>query len=390
MLINESVKTSKILIVDDDIFMRTVLRSIFENEGFFNITEAVNGQDGWEKTLTLFPDIVLLDVNMPIMNGLEYCAKARAHNEFSKMTILVQTGLTDLEEKKNIFAAGATDYVSKPVDGHEILARSLVHLTNTIYLKELEDFNSRARQELQSAKRLVDISLPQESTIKDMKNNSGMEIFSYFQSSSEIGGDFWGVHRIDDHKIGVYVVDFSGHGVDSALNATRLDCLIKSSPDKAGNPAKFMEWLNKSLYNLLPPEQYATMFYGVIDISQNTLSYTTAACPEVFIIRSSSEMQVISGEGYPLGAIKEATYKNETISFNKEDMVMLYSDALIETEDANGNFLSNIQGYFLKNYQGNSPDLLRECFDKFIYNFMSEYGDNLHDDLTIVLCSRAA
>lgn len=385
---SEAIKNSKILIIDDDEIMRVVLRLIFQNQGFTNITEAVNGQDGWEQTIALKPDIVFLDINMPIMNGLEYCTKARANPDFSKMVILVQTGVTDLEEKKNIFAAGATDYVSKPIDPHEIIARSIVHLKNSHYLKELEDFNNRVKKELQSAKRLVDISLPNESLLKNIKHHNGIEIFSYFQSSSEMGGDFWNVHVIDDNKIAIYVVDFSGHGVDSALNATRLDCLIKSSPEKTSDPSKLMEWLNNNLYSLLPAEQYATMFYGVIDTENNRLTYVTAACPEMFILLNSSEAQMISGEGYPLGAVKEVTYNNQTINFNKEDILLLYSDALIETEDSNGNFLSSIPEYFLKNYKGREPALLRECFDMFVYRFMSDYGSKLQDDLTVVLCSR--
>lgn len=379
---------SKILIIDDDAFARMVLRQVFVDKGFTNIEEAANGQEGLEKTIANSPDIVFLDIEMPVMNGFEYCKKIRQNKNFENLVILVQTGLSSVEEKKKIFASGATDYVNKPIDPDEIFARSLVHLKNSVYLKELESFKNRMSLEIQSAKRLIDISLPSEKKIKEIMQDSGVMVVSHFQSSSEIGGDFWHVDKIDKNKISIYIVDFSGHGVDAALNAARLDSIIKSSEEKNTDPASLLKWLNKNLVSLLPPEQYATVFYGVIDIINDTLTYSAAACPPMLVIRGGEEHYYLDGSGYPLGVSIEAVYENQTIPFTKHDLLLLYSDAIIETPDSKGEFLPDFYGAFIKNYKGLQASALRGCFDLFIYNFLNDYGDNMADDLTLIMCSR--
>ena len=97
MQIDKAIKTSKILIVDDDAVMRMVLRTIFEQEGFSNITEAVNGQEGWEKTLALLPDIVFLDINMPEVEGDTLFELIRAFHQNVKVVI---SSVYPMEEQK--------------------------------------------------------------------------------------------------------------------------------------------------------------------------------------------------------------------------------------------------------------------------------------------------
>src|SRR4051812_29083982 len=91
----EVLEQSIILVIDDDNFQRMFLTHLFENWGFKNIIEAEDGKIGWEKTLEVKPDLVLLDINMPNMNGFDYCKTARSHPDHKDTTIFIQTGFTN-------------------------------------------------------------------------------------------------------------------------------------------------------------------------------------------------------------------------------------------------------------------------------------------------------
>jgi sigma-B regulation protein RsbU (phosphoserine phosphatase) len=386
----ELIKQSKILIVDDSRLERQLLRQVFENFGFENIIEAINGQEGWDKTLEHHPDLVLLDVEMPIMDGFTYCQKARTHDDFKKLAILVQTGLNNVKDKHKIFASGATDYVTKPTDPHEIIARSSIHLENSLHVNQLMAYNERVRKDLEAAKRLLDITLPHPDFIRAIRKLYGIEFLSFFESSFETGGDFFGIHKINDDKIGFYIFDFSGHGIDSALNALRLDAMIKSHPKEAEDPSELFKLLNENLVKLLPTEQYATMFYGIVDTKQDIITYTTAASTEAILINDASTPIMISGKGFPLGVDKNSTFTNKQIPFKKGDVLFLYSDAVIETENNDGKMLSTID--LIKQIKTAEIAIGKKSynneFDSFVKKFNNDHGQNIKDDLTINMICR--
>lgn len=200
-----------------------------------------------------------------------------------------------------------------------------------------------------------------------------------------MGGDFWSINKLSDSQIAIYIIDFSGHGVNAALNAARLDCLIKSSDEKAKDPALLLDWLNLNMYNLLPAEQFATVFYGVIDKEKSILTYTACGCPEMLILHDNGSCSKIDGSGFQLGAVKEANFENKIISFKKGDALFLYSDALSETKDNNGNYIDNIE-LELNKYKLCTNPAKRDGFDQLIHDFLLNRGANLTDDLTVVMC----
>jgi len=383
---------SKILIIEDDRMQRLFLKAIFEKMGFCHIQEAVNGEEGWEKTLDLDPDLVILDVNMPVMDGIEYCKKARAHKDYNDMTILVQTGISDYKEKAKVFDAGATDYVIKPVDPNEISARSMIHLRNSHNLKELSEFNERVKIEMASAKSLIEDSLPKENTIKKLKKEYNIDLAASFESSNELGGDFWGCYPISDSQVAIYTIDISGHGLDSALNALRIHSLLLAS-ERILSPGDFLVWLNNKLEGLFPVGLYSTMFFGIIDVNKDTLTYATSATPSPIIFRKNKEThEEISGKGYPLGVLKNATFATEEIPFAAGDTLILYSDAITEALDKKGNifginnFVEIIKKGRSKTGKTFSSKKLLGCV---LQSFHAECGNKLADDLTLNIYHRS-
>lgn len=385
--IKKDILNCKILIIEDDLLGRMILKEIFTKQGFSNIEEAENGKEGLEKTRTLQPDLIILDVVMPTMDGIECCKKIRAdpNPKISNIPILFQTALDGLNHKTKLFEMGATDYLTKPIDPHEITARTVIHLEREAMNKKLREFNARMEQELEIARMTQSVLIPDNIAIQEMEQAYDLQICGHYQTSSELGGDFWGFKSISNKELAVYMVDFSGHGVNAALNVFRLHALMQSAMDTAHTPSAYLAHLNAILSKLLPIGQFATMFYGIINRKNNKLLYASAASQTAILFNKQMGTSFcLESTGTLLGAFKESSYQMHEIQFNAGDCLLLYSDALLETPNASGK-MQTIEE-LMEKFQDNLKIEQKNCkhsFAKLTSDFNNEYGKNLNDDLTL-------
>jgi sigma-B regulation protein RsbU (phosphoserine phosphatase) len=351
-----------------------------------NILEAADGQEGIEKTEAYHPDLVVLDIMMPKVSGLEYCAQIRQQERFRHLPILVQTALADSSQKAMIFANGATDYISKPLDPNELIARAKVHLEHQYNIKQLQAYQTRLTKEFAAAQTMQQFLLPSNSDLETLRANYALNLENHFQTCSELGGDFWGITPLSPDIFSIYCVDFAGHGLDAALNTFRLHTLMHEHLNTTGNTGDYLQLLNKKLCALLPLEQFATMFYAVIDTANNTLRYSSAGSPSPFIFYKNLAMPLESS-GLPLGIVVDAEYATFEIPFSKGDSLLLYSDSLVESVDKQGNawqedaIIAHLK-YALP-AKGST-----QTFQDFLRHFHEQYSANLRDDLTLVLLQR--
>ena len=112
-------KSDTVLVADDEQSVRQVIAAVLEEEGF-SVLQAANGTDCLRMYVDKRPDLVLLDILMPGKDGRETCKQLR---EFSDVPIIMLTALTESNEKVDRLNQGADDYVSKPFDNHELVAR---------------------------------------------------------------------------------------------------------------------------------------------------------------------------------------------------------------------------------------------------------------------------
>lgn len=381
---------SKILIIDDDRTSRALIKDVFVKRGFKHIKEASNGLDGLKITNEFFPDLIILDINMPVMNGYEYCKKIQEEPTLQNIPVIALTGLSDSEDKKKIFKSGASDYLAKPFDYYEIFARSFLHLERKFFIKELKAYSREIKRELEGAKELQLFSMPSKHDIVKAKESYGITVCAYLLPSNEIGGDFWSFKEVDDDKIAVYNVDFSGHGVNAALNTFRLHTLINSNEMKAiTQPNDYVTKLSNSLMKVLPTGSFATMFYGIIDVKNDIMEFCPASSPPPVLISHDKETAtLIKSTGFPLGILEDARYEKNKIEFKKGDILVLYSDAFTETTCNNGEFLSEEEfaSISFKHFYG------KDLTDKLLYNFIKEITDKfavgITDDMTISVYKR--
>jgi serine phosphatase RsbU (regulator of sigma subunit) len=254
---------------------------------------------------------------------------------------------------------------------------------------DLEAYSRRIANELNMARETQTVLLPNTSTLRAVSDLHGLHVDSRFKPSSELGGDFWGLKNVDERRVALMMVDFSGHGINAALNTFRLHALLESEKYLEHNPARYLQSINARLSPLLPPGQYATMFYGVIDLGRDILTYAGAATPSPLVFPPEQHKPLIgSGEGFPLGMFDDSSYENRELPFPLGASLLLYSDAITEGKTRRGERLGEdglieLAVKCLRNFQ-------RETLVAALTDRLDEIlNQPLADDLTIVCATRS-
>jgi phosphoserine phosphatase RsbU/P len=334
---DKSIYDAKILIADDEPLCCRLLAGILRRKQFTNFQFAGGGCSALEQIDLYQPDLVLLDMQMPDLTGLEVCQQVRARPELIDLPILVQTATVDRKEMGILFEAGATDFLSKPINPSELVARVTVHLERRSLLRELRNYRERTSQELDAARRMQFDLAPAQPIQQELAKAAGMRIGSYSRSSSEIGGDLWGLVPINATSFGIFLADFAGHGVTAALNTFRLHTLIHEHTALQHDPAGFLAMLNDRLKAVLPPGQFATFLYAVIDSSADRIRFASAGAPPPVVVLGLDGPAVLAEvSGLPLGVVRGAEYQLHERPFGPDSMLLLFSDGLSEFPDGQG------------------------------------------------------
>lgn len=379
----------RILIVDDDQFNRELIAMYLTKRGFNRLEFAVDGASALRQVKDSPPDLLILDIMMPGLDGYEVCQRLRAEPDGDVLPILVQTGLDKPEDRARVFEVGATDLVTKPINRCELLARVVIHLEHRLLVRGLRDYRKAMKREMASARDMQHALMPKGTEIRRLEERYNVELASYFQSSSEIGGDLWGLVELNDRQFGVYTVDFSGHGVAAALNTFRLHTMLDSLDDVSTAPALVMTEMNTRLCHVLARGQFATMLFGVVDVARGSFTYTAAASPRPFLRAApGAPIERLDSAGVPLGIDAGATYEIRQAPFGNGALLFAYSDALIEAErTADGTMFDEDALGSLAARHG-AVDGAADFLDATLASALEEIRYPLSDDLTVVCIRR--
>jgi len=331
-------KDCKVLIVDDEPFSRIVLKKTLMNAGLTKIDLAENGKEALQKVTLFHPDLILLDINMPEMNGYDCCLQLRQDPANADLPVIFQTGLNSEAERAYCFDAGGTDVVSKPINAKECVARVRLHLERLMLIRNLRRFTKRVEGELAMARTMQAALVPEPAQLTSLSDRYGCHIEAHFESCSELGGDFWTYFEIDDQHLGFLVADFAGHGIAAALNAFRLHTLLSRTPPESHDPGKWLSSLNTHLRKLLPVGQFCTAFFGILNCETRVMDYAAASSPRPILLHGD-KAQVIDSHGMFLGVTPMADYETRRILIPEDAHLIFYSDAITEARNLNDSFL---------------------------------------------------
>jgi sigma-B regulation protein RsbU (phosphoserine phosphatase) len=274
------------------------------------------------------PDLILLDVMMPEMDGYEVCRRLKANPDTKDIPIIFLTGQTQADDETKGFEVGAVDYIHKPFSAAVVKARVRTHLllreAHAQIAKQLVEINT----ELEMA-RQIQLSILPSSTPKI----AGMEIVARYIPMTSVAGDFYDFIVVDANHIGILIADVSGHGLPAALIASMLQVALTAQVRHASEPGKVLAGLNQALCGKFQ-HNFVTAAYVYVDLEKNVMTYGGAGHPPVLLCRKSSgRASQLLENGLVLGQFEEATYDSLQVQIEAGDRFVLYTDGILETSN---------------------------------------------------------
>ena len=314
-----------ILIVDDTPINIGVISGALKDS--FATKVATSGQkalaivSGKEK-----PDLVLLDIMMPEMDGYEVCRRLKANPETRDIPVIFLTSQTEAEDETKGFEVGAVDYIHKPFSAAVVKARVRTHLmlreAHAQIARQLVEINT----ELEMA-RQIQLSILPSSTPK----LAGMDIVARYIPMTSVAGDFYDFIVVDERHVGILIADVSGHGLPAALIASMLQVALTAQARHVSEPGKVLAGLNQALCGKFQ-HNFVTAAYVYVDLEKNTMNYAGAGHPPLLLWRKSigSASQLLEN-GLVMGQFEEAKYDSLQIPIEAGDRFVLYTDGILET-----------------------------------------------------------
>ncbi|MCX7881882.1 MAG: SpoIIE family protein phosphatase [Brevinematales bacterium] len=263
----------------------------------------------------------------------------------------------------------------------EVLQATLedVSLENELY-RQLDEKSRRVEEELMTAKRVWEHIL----TIPTIYNSRiRFEVFS--KPSSHLGGDFYDLFALDDTHIGVVVADVSGHGVSAALITSMLKIYFEFNPKDPHKISDVLRYLHYILSKVLPPDQFVTLFYGVIDTQTYTITYINCGNPKpLYVSYPRKHVGVLEGIAPPLGSSHSVVFSDyiRTERLGENTRLLFYTDGLFVFKNEEGFFnQEGLQVLFSRYAENQIRRVLPEIYD----TLLKSYVPLTEDDATMVM-----
>ncbi len=313
-----------VLVVDDAPANIQVVNSILK--GMCTVRVATDGA----KALVLVkteppPDLILLDVVMPGMDGYEVCTRLKADPATADIPVIFLTVQKESEEETHGFEVGAVDYIHKPFSPSVVKARVQTHLvlrgTRQLLARQLDAL----RKELESARQIQLSILPTQ-----LPQIKALDIAARYIPMSSVAGDFYDFIVIDEQHLGILIADVSGHGMAAALISSMLKIALSAQGANAADPAKVLLGLNQALCGKFD-HHFVTAAYLWVDLEKRTLTYAGAGHPPMWLWGPAIEgVRAVEENGLFLGIFPSATYSSVQLPLREDTWILLYTDGVSE------------------------------------------------------------
>jgi len=315
-----------VLVVDDTRTSLELVRSILVAEGFRTLT-AGDGRTARQLSRDEQPALILLDVMMPGESGFETCAQLKSDPATADIPIIFLSALDDVKSKVAGLKMGGVDYIAKPVDGEEVLARVRVHLrirqTNRTLVAE-----QRARVgELRDAQQAI-LTRPEDCP--------EAHFAVVYKPLEEAGGDFYDVFPLGDGIVAYFVADISGHGASAAFLTAAVKAVLRQFAGPLYTPEDTMRGVNSVMGQIVSEGQYLTACYARLNRERGRLTVISAGHPPAILVNRAGVPVTIEAGSDPLGVFGKSTLRRTDLRVAEGDRFFLYSDGFIESTPGGG------------------------------------------------------
>jgi len=367
-----------ILVVDDSPVNLQVLVRTLHGTGH-RILAARDGRTALDIMTRARPDLVLLDVMMPDIDGFDVCRAIKADPQGPDTIVIFLSALGDVSDKVSGLQLGAVDYITKPIQAEEVLARVATHLTRQHLERELRRSRDRLNRELASAGRMQRLILPPALPV-----DPGVQFAASYQTSRHAGGDYYDVLPLATGHFGVMVADVSGHGAPAAIIMAMIRAALHSHRSVHTDPAAVLRTLNDHFDYLWDTEMFSTAVYATVDAARRELRIACAGHPPPVLVRAGQEPLALSVDAVPpLLMMPLPSIPASAMQLEPGDRVLFYTDGVTERVDRQGHMYDfHRLAAVLSGADSLSPPQLIDRVVDDLERFAD--GQEPEDDLTLV------
>ncbi|MBB6672541.1 PP2C family protein-serine/threonine phosphatase [Cohnella nanjingensis] len=325
-----------ILVVDDNPMNVMVVREMLNRSGYEDVRVAYSAEEMFAMLRPQDPaaegdsvDLILLDLMMPAIDGIKACHMLQKDEQLRDIPVIMVTAIGDSRKLAEALDAGATDYVTKPINKIELLAR----IRSALRLKRELDWHKerdrRLREELNLARQVQEAVLPNDVDEENLRVNA------FFRASEGLAGDLYAWHVFDSQHFLIAVMDAMGHGISSSLISTYTASVLHEAMRTTVTPKRIVEELNRRLlqlqYDSEMMQYYCTGICAWIDLENGVIEYVNAGHPPGLLTRADGEgTEQLAATAPPIGLFDQMEAKMETAVLRTGDVLHLYTDGLLD------------------------------------------------------------
>jgi sigma-B regulation protein RsbU (phosphoserine phosphatase) len=388
----------RVLVVDDESYIRDLLIETLQPLGL-DVAAAADGREALRMLEQVRPNLMILDVAMPEMDGYEVLRRLRPSESFSRIFVLMLTARGEIEDLEKGLDSGADDYLIKPFHLRELVARvkaaiRVQSLQEELLVKNhlLEESNETLAVTLKAQERLNRVFMLEMEVAARLQNGifspgsldlGRMRAAARYQPSTKIGGDLYDLRSLGDSRAAIFLADAVGHGVSAALLAAMAKTALEGALAGHSKPSEVLGSLNRSFQFCSEHGKYLTAFFGVLDCETGQLVYSLAGHMPPLLYRDSKRcIEKLDSPGFCLGIFEEGRYEDREMILYPGDRLFAYTDGIYDaSRDDRHLFGTCFPGMLMENAGASNEDLL-DRLDAGLMEFLG--GARPSDDYTLV------
>ncbi len=378
----DSLSEGKVLLVDDVRENIKVLVNALKDD--YTLGVAMNGENALEYARTRKPDLILLDIMMPEMDGFEVSRRLRADPVTRDIPFIFITAIDEVGNKTAGFEHGAVDYITKPFEIMEVKARVKTHLSLLKARRALAGQNEQLKHSLCLAMEVQQNLIPQSHPVVEGFDVAGKIIYC-----DETGGDYFDyidMPAAGSDKLGIAVGDVSEHGIPSALLMTTARAFLRCRSAFPGSLSTMISEVNRLFASDVNESgRFMTLFFCCLDIENRGISWVRAGHdPAMLYSPGDKKFESLGGKGMPLGIHQDAAFEEHNRKLVTGQIILICTDGLFEAQNSSKEFFGKdrLQKIIREQASNSAQDILRALFDA-IESFT--LLNTLDDDLTAVV-----
>ena len=372
----------RILVVDDQAPNRGLLTYILEDDGH-EVIEATDGESGVSQYLSVEPDLVLMDVAMPGMDGYEAARTMKANADDGHVPIIFLTAHSDEASLSRCLEVGGDDFLTKPINETLLNAKIKAHqrvrdLNDELMNKnvELTELHRQQKEELVLARHVYEVALGQ-NVVSD-------RLRAFIAPMTGFSGDMILTADAPDGGLVAMLGDFTGTGLPAALGALPVSQLFHELSAKCDTVEHIASRLNASLTQYLPGHMFCAATIIQIPATAGPLRVWAGGLPDLLVASAEGAIRHrVESSHMPLGILSAREFETnvETIELGAQERVFVYSDGIADCANPAGEMFGEARLEAL--FDGATP--AGHMFDK-IRNASSRYidGHPQDDDISLL------